>query len=66
LGYNVPLGILGGLTPLAATWLVARTADDLSPAYMIMAAAAVSTIALLLVPETFRQRFQASAQPAPT
>jgi MHS family proline/betaine transporter-like MFS transporter len=51
---------------LAATWLVARTADDLSPAYMIMASAAVSMIALLLVPETFRQRFQASAQPVAT
>ena len=66
LGYNVPLGIIGGLTPLAATWLVARTADNLSPAYMIMASAAVSMIALLLVPETFRQRFQASAQPVAT
>jgi len=66
LGYNIPLGIIGGLTPMAATWLVARTGDDLSPAYMIMAAAAVSTIALLFVPETFRQRFQASAQPATT
>jgi MHS family proline/betaine transporter-like MFS transporter len=66
LGYNVPLGVIGGLTPLAATWLVARTTDDLSPAYMIMASAAVSMIALLLVPETFRRSFQASAQPVPT
>jgi MHS family proline/betaine transporter-like MFS transporter len=31
LGYNIPLGIVGGLTPMAATWLVARTGDDLSP-----------------------------------
>jgi len=66
LGYNIPLGIIGGLTPMAATWLVARTGDDLSPAYMIVAAAAVSTIALLFGPETFRQRFQAGAQPATT
>jgi MHS family proline/betaine transporter-like MFS transporter len=66
IGYNVPLGIIGGLTPMAATWLVARTADDLSPAFMIIAAAVVSTIALLFVPETFRQHFQASAQPVPT
>ena len=58
--------VIGGLTPIAATWLVARTGDDLSPAYMIMAAAAVSTVALLFVPETFRQRFQAGAQPATT
>ena len=65
IGYNLPLGIVGGLTPLAATWLVARTSDDLSPAYMMIAAAAVSTIALLFVAETFRQRFQATAEPAP-
>jgi MHS family proline/betaine transporter-like MFS transporter len=64
IGYNIPLGIVGGLTPMAATWLVARTGDDLSPAYMMMAAAAVSTIALLFVPETFRQRFQVIAEPA--
>ncbi len=64
IGYNVPLGIFGGLTPLAATWLVARTGDDLSPAYMLIAAAAVSTVALLLLPETFRQRFQTTAEPA--
>ena len=47
LGYNVSLGVIGGLTPLAATWLVERTADDYSPAFMIMAAAAVSFVALL-------------------
>src|SRR5215471_4427122 len=45
IGYNVPLGIVGGLTPMAATWLVARTGNDLSPAYMMMAAAAISIVA---------------------
>jgi MHS family proline/betaine transporter-like MFS transporter len=64
IGYNVPLGIIGGLTPMAATWLVARTADDLSPAWMLIAAALVSTVALLVLPETFRQRFQSTAAPA--
>ena len=48
LGYNVTFGVVGGLTPLVATWLVHRTADDFSPAYMIMAAAVVSLIAMLL------------------
>jgi MHS family proline/betaine transporter-like MFS transporter len=66
IGYNVPLGIVGGLTPMAATWLVARTGNDLSPAYMLIAAAAISTVAVLFMRETFRQRFQASAEPAPT
>jgi MHS family proline/betaine transporter-like MFS transporter len=48
LGYNVSLGLLGGVSPLAATWLVHRTANDYSPAFMIMAAAAVSFAVLLM------------------
>ena len=48
LGYNVSLGLIGGLSPLAATWLVQRTDDDFSPAFMIMAAAAISFLVLLL------------------
>jgi MFS transporter, MHS family, proline/betaine transporter len=55
LGYNVVFGVIGGLTPLVATWLVHRTHDDLSPAFMIMAAAAVSFLtALLFFKETYR------------
>lgn len=51
LGFNTAFGVIGGLTPLAATWLVHRTADDLSPAFMAMAAAAISFAAVL----TFRE-----------
>ena len=46
LAYNITLGIAGGLSPMAATWLVHRTHDDLSPAYLIMAAALISFISL--------------------
>jgi MFS transporter, MHS family, proline/betaine transporter len=59
-GYNVTAGVIGGLTPLAATWLVERTADDYSPAFMIMAASAVSFLALL----SFKETFRASLNPA--
>jgi MHS family proline/betaine transporter-like MFS transporter len=62
LGFNVTTGIAGGLTPLVATWLVERTANDYSPAFMIMAAAAVSFLALLSFKETFR--LPLNAQPA--
>jgi MHS family proline/betaine transporter-like MFS transporter len=44
LGYNIATGLFGGMTPLAATWLVERTDMDLSPAFMIMAAAVVSFV----------------------
>ncbi len=51
LGYNVTLGIVGGLTPMVATWLVSRTHDDLSPAYMIIFAGLCSLVALMTMHE---------------
>ncbi len=45
LGFNLPAGVLGGLSPLAAAWLIHRTENDLSPAFLIVAAAAVSFVA---------------------
>jgi MHS family proline/betaine transporter-like MFS transporter len=54
LGYNITLGIVGGLTPLVATWLVQRTGNELAPAFLIMAAAVITLIAILRLPETYR------------
>ena len=56
LGYNVTLGVIGGLSPLAATWLVHRTGDNLSPAYLLMAAAAVSFAVTFLFRETSKDK----------
>ena len=47
-GYGVAVALTGGLRPLAATWLIHRTDNDFSPAFMIMAAAAISFLVLLL------------------
>jgi MHS family proline/betaine transporter-like MFS transporter len=47
LAYNVTLGVAGGLSPMAATWLVHRSHDDLSPAYLIIAAALISLLSLV-------------------
>ncbi len=58
LGYNVTLGIIGGLSPLTATWLVHRTGDNLSPAYLIMAAAGVSFLCILLYRETSKMKLE--------
>jgi MHS family proline/betaine transporter-like MFS transporter len=54
LGYNITLGTIGGMTPLAATWLVQRTGDELAPAFLIMAAAVITLLAILCLPETSR------------
>jgi MHS family proline/betaine transporter-like MFS transporter len=47
LGYNLTVGILGGCSPLVATWLVNRTENDLSPAFLIVVAAGISLLATL-------------------
>jgi MHS family proline/betaine transporter-like MFS transporter len=52
LGFNLSYGLLGGLSPLAAAWLVHRTGIDLTPAYMILAAAVTSFATLL----TFKRK----------
>ena len=58
LGYNVTLGIVGGVSPLVATWLVHRTGDNLSPAFLIMAAGAISFAAALFFKETAHSRLE--------
>lgn len=55
IGYNICLGLFGGTTPLVATYLVARTADDFAPAYYLMGAAAISLMVTLRLPETARR-----------
>jgi len=57
LGYNISLGVIGGLTPLVATWLVNRTGEEIAPAFLIMAAAAVTFATLLWFRETYRTPF---------
>jgi MFS transporter, MHS family, proline/betaine transporter len=57
LGYNICLGVIGGLTPLAATWLVERTGDEIAPAFLVMAAAAITFVTVLQFRETYRASF---------
>jgi len=57
LGYNICLGVIGGMTPLAATWLVERTGNEITPALLIMAAGAVTFLTLLGFRETYRAPF---------
>ena len=57
LGYNISLGVIGGLSPLGAAWLVERTGDQLAPAFLIMATAVISLVFILRMPETHRASF---------
>jgi len=57
LGYNLCLGLFGGLSPLVATWLVERTGNEIAPAFLIMASAAVTFVTLFNFQETYRAPF---------
>ena len=53
-GYNVGMALLGGTTPLVATWLLARTGHALAPAVYLAAAAVLAFFAALLLPRAAR------------
>jgi MFS transporter, MHS family, proline/betaine transporter len=63
LGYNLCYGLFGGLSPLVATWLVQRTGDEMAPAFLIMASAAVTLVTLFWFRETYRASFRSFAAP---
>jgi MHS family proline/betaine transporter-like MFS transporter len=54
LGYNISFGVIGGLTPLVAAWLVERRGDEIAPTFLIMASVAVTTVTLTRFRETYR------------
>lgn len=56
LAYSIPLGILGGTTPLVATTLIDVTGSDISPVFYLMVAAAVCVVTVTLTPETKGRR----------
>jgi MHS family proline/betaine transporter-like MFS transporter len=55
LGYNLCVGLVGGTTPLVATYLVQQTGNEFAPIYYLMAAAVVQLIALTGTRETARR-----------
>ncbi len=52
IGYNVSVAIFGGTAPYVATWLVARTGNEIAPAYYVIAAAIVTLATLMTMRET--------------
>ena len=53
-GFNLCLGVLGGTTPMVTAYLITRSHNDLSPAFYLMAAAAISLLVILRLHETAR------------
>jgi MFS transporter, MHS family, proline/betaine transporter len=57
--------VFGGTAPYVATWLVARTGNDIAPAYYVIAAALVTLATVVTMRETagrpLRQRVSVDA-----
>jgi MFS transporter, MHS family, proline/betaine transporter len=53
-GYNTGMAVLGGLTPIVAVYTIKRSQYDLSPAFLLMAAAAVSFVVIFGLRETYK------------
>jgi len=60
-GYNAGMAVLGGLTPVVAVYTISRSQYDLSPAFLLMAAAAVSFVVVLGLRETFKMPLASAA-----
>jgi MFS transporter, MHS family, proline/betaine transporter len=54
--------VFGGLSPLVATWLVERTGNEIAPAFLIMASAAVTFVTLFYFKESYRIPFSIAAR----
>jgi len=53
------------LTPLFATWLVERTGEEIAPAFLIMAAAAVTFVTVLWLREPIAAHSSAGVRARP-
>ena len=51
LSYNFAVAIFGGFGQFIVQWLIQTTGDVLAPAYYVLAAAVVGTIAVWFLPE---------------
>lgn len=59
IGYNVSVAVFGGTAPFVATWLVARTGNQVAPAFYLIAAAVISLATIMTMRETARQPLKA-------
>jgi MHS family proline/betaine transporter-like MFS transporter len=53
--YALAVAIFGGFAPYIATWLIANTGNPMSPALYVIAAAVVSFLTIMMLPETARR-----------
>ncbi len=55
ISFNLGVGVVGGATPMLATWLVEATGHPLAPAWLMIAAAATAALTLLWMQDRSRE-----------
>ena len=53
--YALAVAIFGGFAPYIATWLIANTGNPMAPALYVIAAAVISFLTIMMLPETARR-----------
>jgi MHS family proline/betaine transporter-like MFS transporter len=53
--FNIGIGVVGGTTPMAATWLIEKTSVITAPAFYLSALAMLSVISLLMMNDRSRE-----------
>lgn len=53
--FNIGLGVIGGATPMAATWLIDVTGSDISPAYFLIAFSLLAIASLTWMKDRSRE-----------
>ena len=64
LSYNFAVTVFGGFAPAILTWMTLRAGGAFAPAWYVMAAAAVTLVAILFLPSG-RAQLAAGARPVP-
>ena len=54
ISFNLGVGVVGGATPMLATWLIEATGHPLAPAWLLIAAAILAILALLWMQDRSR------------
>jgi MHS family proline/betaine transporter-like MFS transporter len=55
IGYNIMVAAAGGMAPFIATYLIKVTGNNVAPAFYVVAAAIISGISILTLPETYNK-----------
>ena len=55
IAYNLGLGVIGGTTPMMATWLIESTGTSIAPSWLLAFAALVAFVAMLWVRDGSRE-----------